>query len=154
MITDPNKILEGKSTARWTGEILEALPDGTLEYYNGRSDYQGSGAVVVRFNDGKWFHYEWSYGSCSGCDPWEGEEERAKVEWLASAKRAMDADTFADYLAGCIAQNSESLGCGSGSYSYEPDDGKAAKALLAKVAAECVGREHDPMKNYPIGETP
>lgn len=36
------------------------------------NDYQGSANVLLRLRDGRFAHYEWTYGSCSGCDEWEG----------------------------------------------------------------------------------
>lgn len=34
-------------------------------------DYQGYANVFARLPDGRFCHYEWTYGSCSGCDEWE-----------------------------------------------------------------------------------
>ena len=34
-------------------------------------DYQGYADILAHKN-GKYSFYEWSYGSCSGCDEWEG----------------------------------------------------------------------------------
>lgn len=167
MITDPKKLL-AKGCGRWTGEILEHLDDGELVLYNGRPDYQGSCVVIAKLASGKWLQYEWSYGSCSGCDQWEGvydpyeystdtdEEKAAKAkgreatiaEWRKSATQ-MDADTFADFLAGCIAQKADWI-VGD---SYRWDDKLAdVKLLLAQAQAESVGRAYDPMKGYPVGD--
>ncbi len=33
--------------------------------------WQGSAAVLAYMPDGTFAHYEWNYGSCSGCDDWE-----------------------------------------------------------------------------------
>ena len=38
------------------------------------SDYQGYLDIDVLLNDGRVFSYMYEYGSCSGCDPWEGTE--------------------------------------------------------------------------------
>lgn len=34
-------------------------------------DYQGYVDIDVSLNDGRIFSYQYSYGSCSGCDEWE-----------------------------------------------------------------------------------
>lgn len=34
------------------------------------ADYQGHAAILATFK-GKYCFYEWTYGSCSGCDTWE-----------------------------------------------------------------------------------
>lgn len=33
--------------------------------------YSGFANVLVRMPDGRFGHYEWTYGSCSRCDEWE-----------------------------------------------------------------------------------
>ena len=35
------------------------------------ADYQGSASFVAKMPDGRYCFYEWSYGSCGGCDTWE-----------------------------------------------------------------------------------
>jgi hypothetical protein len=60
------------------------------EAYDG---YQG-GTEFLAEKDGQYSYYEWSYGSCSGCDDWEARElsnDDIKEEML---KEAM---WFSDY---------------------------------------------------------
>jgi hypothetical protein len=45
--------------------------DGEVIWEDSYADYQGSAEVLVAMPDGRIGHYEWSYGSCSGCDSWE-----------------------------------------------------------------------------------
>ena len=54
------------------GEVLEGLIGNYSHIlaYCGESDYQGSVAVAWE-SEGKFYFYEYSYGSCSGCDDWE-----------------------------------------------------------------------------------
>lgn len=35
------------------------------------ADYQGNADIFALMPDGTFVHYEWTYGSCSGCDEWE-----------------------------------------------------------------------------------
>jgi hypothetical protein len=56
-----------------------------LDYY---SDYQGHVDLDVLLNDGRVFSYQYSYGSCSGCDGWEYRglsDKEIKTEMLRDA---------------------------------------------------------------------
>jgi len=51
-------------------------------------DYQGYIDVDVLLKDGRVFSYEYSYGSCSGCDSWEAMDysiEQIEAEMLTEA---------------------------------------------------------------------
>lgn len=52
-------------------------------------DYQGSAEFIAYNSDiGRYAWYEWSWGSCAGCDRWEARgctDEQIKVEMLAQA---------------------------------------------------------------------
>ena len=55
---------------RWGDEAMDAFNAPKILWEDSHADYQGhakffgwTGAAVV--------FYEWTYGSCSGCDPWE-----------------------------------------------------------------------------------
>lgn len=54
------------------GEVLEGLIGEYSEIllYFGCADYQGDVAVGWE-DENKYYFYEYSYGSCSGCDEWE-----------------------------------------------------------------------------------
>lgn len=59
------------STCRY-GEIAERIfGDADILWEHSESDYQGFANVLAILPDGTLCHYEWSYGSCSGCDGWE-----------------------------------------------------------------------------------
>jgi len=45
--------------------------DGCVIWESSQDDYQGCANVLVALPDGTFAHYEWTYGSCSGCDEWE-----------------------------------------------------------------------------------
>lgn len=75
------------------GDIAERIfGDAEIIWECSTADYQGSANLLAAFPDGRFAHYEWSYGSCSGCDEWESrdltddaieEEMRSHVGWLA-----------------------------------------------------------------------
>lgn len=65
--------------------------DAEVIWEHSENDYQGFANVLVRMPDGRFGHYEWTYGSCSGCDEWEdlpgGDDEverimREAVAWF------------------------------------------------------------------------
>lgn len=63
------------NSCRWEELVEKVLRPIEVLFYAGEADYQGSAAVLVRRADGMIVAYEWSWGSCSGCDPWEDELE-------------------------------------------------------------------------------
>lgn len=54
------------------GEVAERIW-GTSEilWEQSYADYQGEAAILALMPDGQLCFYEWTYGSCSGCDGWE-----------------------------------------------------------------------------------
>jgi len=67
-------------------------------------DYQGGAEVLAKSESRAWgeedkpyVHYEWSYGSCSGCDGWEDQG-------------LSDAKILAEMMDGCSFYDKESLG--------------------------------------------
>ena len=65
--------------------VAELFSDWEIIWDESRCDYQGT----VRFlahKDGKFAYLEYSYGSCGGCDSWEGmaeDEVRADFKRMA-----------------------------------------------------------------------
>lgn len=54
------------------GSIAAPLFEGCeIVLDDSEADYQGQAKVVGKRPDGSYIFYEWSYGSCSGCDDWE-----------------------------------------------------------------------------------
>lgn len=45
--------------------------DAEIIWEYSECDYQGSANILAKMPDGRFAHYEWTYGSCSGCDEWE-----------------------------------------------------------------------------------
>lgn len=61
-------------------------------------DYQGHANILAYMSDGRFAHYEWTYGSCSGCDDWEDRgltsdqieaEMREHTAWLSNAHEVL-----------------------------------------------------------------
>jgi hypothetical protein len=54
------------------GDVLAPLFEGgDVIWEFSTANYQGFANVLVAMPDGRFIHYEWTYGSCSGCDEWE-----------------------------------------------------------------------------------
>lgn len=65
-------------------------------------DYSGHVEIAGLLNDGRYFHYYWSYGSCSGCDTWEAygySYGQIIAEMKEQAVYFEDRETFDRYLA-------------------------------------------------------
>ncbi len=95
--------------ARWGEEVAAALglePDTALIYDYGEHYYQGSASFIARTKRNEFVIYAWSYGSCSGCDSWEGQEETIAPKVQASAKR-VTRRTLIEYLRGIAATEGE-----------------------------------------------
>lgn len=134
MITDPRNIAIG---ARYESEIFGRQPYGVLEFCSGENDYQGSEAFVAKLNDGRWMFYEWSYGSCSGCDHWENETlEQCELDWK-NGPAVMDAESFADFLINCINERAYWL--------FRRYVGKTEKVETPKDVLELLEKVHKSM---------
>lgn len=62
-----------------------------LAHWN-EGDYQGTVATAVQLADGRFCWYQDSYGSCSGCDAWEGCDDEDARKLLIGL--AIDAEVF------------------------------------------------------------
>lgn len=62
------------SRCRYGDDAEELFGAGDVIWESSEDDYQGFANVFVSLPDGRFAHYEWSYGSCSGCDEWESRE--------------------------------------------------------------------------------
>lgn len=78
------------------GEIAgEIWGEAEIIWENSLDNYQGYAVFLAAMPDGSFSYYEWSYGSCSGCDEWEAadysDEEierlmRNNAAWLKDAE--------------------------------------------------------------------
>lgn len=87
------------------GEVFgkgEVIGDSDVIWEDSEDDYQGHANILVHFPDtGRFAHYEWTYGSCSGCDDWEARElsdEQIIAEMRESAAWFNDVETLKRYL--------------------------------------------------------
>ena len=85
------------STCRY-GEIAGRIFEkAEIIWEKSESDYQGSANILAFMPDKTFIHYEWTYGSCSGCDEWEArgltddqvEEEMRKTMAVLKGKCAL-----------------------------------------------------------------
>jgi hypothetical protein len=85
------------------GEIAERI-FGNMEiiWESSYEDWQGS-ANILATNGINFYHYEWCYGSCSGCDDWEARSlssEQIEDEMRAGLAVLKDLDTAKKYVQG------------------------------------------------------
>jgi len=68
------------SSCRYGDVAGNVWGDWNILWEDSESDYQGHASFLAE-KDGRFCFYEWSYGSCSGCDTWEAEGfDDARVE--------------------------------------------------------------------------
>lgn len=48
--------------------------DAEIVCERSEDDYQGCAKVLARLRNGDFILYEWTYGSCSGCDDWDARD--------------------------------------------------------------------------------
>jgi hypothetical protein len=93
---------------RYGEEALDAFgPESELIWESSESDYQGSANILIRTPDGRFAHFEWTYGSCSGCDEWEARDltpEEVTMVMRETAAWFDDEATLARYLEGADAE--------------------------------------------------
>lgn len=66
---------ETKASKCSYGEIAERIFEkANIIAEDSEIDYSGYANILAEMPDGTFIHYEWSYGSCSGCDEWESRD--------------------------------------------------------------------------------
>lgn len=84
------------------GEVAERIfRDAEIVWEHSEADYQGSANILARMPDGAFVHYEWTYGSCSGCDEWEArdlDDDAIEAEMRGAMAVLADEATCARYL--------------------------------------------------------
>jgi len=74
-------------SCRYGDNALNVFGKYDVLWENSESDYQGHAHFFGK-KDGAYVAYEWSYGSCSGCDGWEADgstDEQIEKEMHDSA---------------------------------------------------------------------
>lgn len=83
---------------RWSELVERMIGDWHVLWEEAEVDYQG-GAKVLAYKDGAFCFVEWTYGSCSGCDPWEDmPEEDAFEEMKRDAMYFQDGAVFYSWI--------------------------------------------------------
>jgi hypothetical protein len=59
------------SDGRWAELFTPDLGDWTVVGEEANLDYQGSAEALLE-KDGQFAYVQWTWGSCGGCDEWEG----------------------------------------------------------------------------------
>lgn len=116
--------------ARWAEEVGAALgftSDTPLLGLSQEGDYQGSCYFVAFPEKDTIVVYGWSYGSCSGCDGWEGNESDIEPEVKAGAKQ-MTISEFDGYAAAILATPP--------SYDYGASNYTAIKQAVAAIGGQ------------------
>lgn len=95
------------------GEVAETV-FGMAEiiWEHSEDDYQGTANILALFPDGRFAHYEWTYGSCSGCDTWEAAgltDDEIAAEMCEYAAWFPDEMAFVAYLERVTAGGSDDL---------------------------------------------
>jgi hypothetical protein len=84
------------------GEVAERIwGDAEILWESSEAGWQGEAKFIARMKDGRYCYYEWSYGSCSGCDTWEAAgHSDGKIEDIMRAEAAWfeDKETFERFL--------------------------------------------------------
>jgi len=76
------------SRCRWADAAIKNWGAWDIVWEDSESDYQGHAAILAAEPDGEhWEFYEWTYGSCSGCDSWEGTEYEDRDVLAAEMKK-------------------------------------------------------------------
>jgi hypothetical protein len=81
----------------------EIWGEADVIWEDSEADYQGHATILARTPDGRWWFYEWFYGSCSGCDTWEAADlsfEAIKAEMINSAVETDDPAIMLRFLTG------------------------------------------------------
>lgn len=84
------------------GEVAgEIWGDADVIWEDSEADYQGHATILAKTPDGRWWFYEWWYGSCSGCDTWEAADltdDQIREEMERSAAVFDDPDIMRRFL--------------------------------------------------------
>lgn len=94
---------------RWS-ELFQRLIGGWIVVWEDScADYQGWAKVLAYDQvSGRFCYVEWTYGSCSGCDPWEGlAESEVMEEIMRDAMFFNDARVMWNWIGMLLDQNDD-----------------------------------------------
>jgi hypothetical protein len=99
------------STCRWAEYASVLFEDGGVDvlWEDSRADYQGHADIFAKLDydwrETRYMIGGWTYGSCSGCDGWEGEPREKILAEMAKSFQTMNREALGKYLAGLITEN-------------------------------------------------
>ncbi len=89
------------SHCRYGDVIGKLFEKGNVIWEHSEDGYQGFANVLIEMPDKTYIHYEWTYGSCSGCDEWES-RRLSNNQILAEVRKHMnvipDLETLRKYV--------------------------------------------------------
>jgi hypothetical protein len=87
------------SQCRWSEYAENLIGDWSVLWEDSESDWQGA-ARVLAFKQGQLRYLEWYYGSCGGCDAYEGmdDNEITKEFETKVMMHFKDIDTFCNWM--------------------------------------------------------
>ena len=84
------------------GDVAERVfGEAEIIWEHSEDDWQGSANLLAKMPDGRFAHYEWTYGSCSGCDTWEASgmtDDAIEAEMRQTTAWFDNAETLCKYL--------------------------------------------------------
>lgn len=84
------------------GDVAERIfGKAEILWEHSENYYSGNANIFAKMPDGQFCHYEWTYGSCPGCDDWENrslDDDAVEVEMRKSAAWLKDLETTRRYL--------------------------------------------------------
>lgn len=88
------------ATCRYSECLEKIVGDKDIIHERSYSDYQGSVCILADMNDETYLFYEYSYGSCSGCDTWEsaGYSDSKIVEEMKNDSAIMSKEAMTNFL--------------------------------------------------------
>lgn len=89
------------SSCRYGSNAEVIFGNADIIWESSEAGYQGHANILAHMPDGTFVHYEWTYGSCSGCDSWERAEmndEQIEAEMRRTMSVLQDETTCAKYL--------------------------------------------------------
>ena len=84
------------------GDVAERIfGEAEILWEHSEADYSGNANLFAKMPDGQFCHYEWTYGSCLGCDEWEDrglDDDAIEAEMRKTAAWLKDLETAKRYL--------------------------------------------------------
>jgi len=112
-------------------QMIFLFKDSELIAHWNEEDYQGMVATCVKLSNGKYAIYNDYYGSCSGCDSWEGaSDEEVKSMCIDLANGAYIFSSLDDVKTFLSDESNENK---EGNYDWFNNYSDTAKKLLAEI---------------------